>query len=77
MSIPYDEIIQQLKNYYRNLHQCALQLSEEFMVINFISGETSRETFMPSGLRMELMLIEDEIDDWVKEKTNNGVPILP
>jgi hypothetical protein len=62
----FNEIKQQLWDYYRKVNEYSMSLAEEIIFVNLLTGAHTTELFIPSGLRDELNFTEDEIRLWQK-----------
>jgi len=70
MNQTYDEIKQQLLDYYKKVNEYALSIAEEFIAIDLFSGIAEKILYAPLGLRDELNFIRDEIERWNKYGEN-------
>lgn len=59
-------IKQQLWDYYKKMNEYAAKLAYEVTLIDIFSGEQSTKTFIPLGLRDEIIFTRDEIGAWQK-----------
>ena len=53
-------------DYYRNIHEYAMNLDLVIIRINVLTGEQSKDRYIPAGLRDELVSTLDEIELWQK-----------
>ena len=70
MNQTYDEIKQQLLDYYKRVNAYAMSLAEEVITIDLFSGTAEKILYAPLGLRDELNFIRDEIERWEKYGEN-------
>jgi len=70
MNQTYDEISQQLLDYYGKVNEYAMSIAEEVITIDLFSGTAGKGLYAPLGLRDELNFIRDEIERWKKYGEN-------
>jgi len=70
MNQTYDEIKQQLLDYYNKVNEYAMSIAEEIITIDLFSGTAEKHLYAPLGLRDELGFTRDEIELWINYERN-------
>ena len=70
MNQTYDDIKQQLLDYYKRVNAYAMSLAEEVITIDIFSGLAGKALYAPLGLRDELSFLRDEIELWINYEEN-------